>query len=324
MIIDFHNHYFPQNYLDLLEHGRSAVWVERDESGQLVLCSKGFRNDLAYAHYNLEARVEAMEAHGVDHSCLTFTIPGVHVEPGDGGIRHAQIVNDSFAAAIQAYPGRFSGLAVLPLHDPAAAVIELRRAVAQLGLSGGTLYSHINGQPLDDASYYPVYEAAIELDVPLWMHPTMPQHVGAMADFGIVVVAGFLHETTVAVLRLLYSGTLQRYASLQLVLSQMGGTIPFLAERAERGYHVYPHQIRLDSSPREQLRRLWADTTPMTPKAIEIAVDFFGADKVLLGTDFPHTIGDLAGGLETIRQLSLSEEIKARILGLNAKSLLKL
>ncbi|MCB8962193.1 MAG: amidohydrolase [Ardenticatenales bacterium] len=324
MIVDFHNHYFPPEYLNSLEHGRTVVWTEYDAQGRHQLMMKGFENELAPAHSNLAARIEAMDAAGVDLSVLTMTIPGVHVEPGAGGVRQAQIINDAFAGAIAAYPGRFTALAVLPLHEPAAAGRELRRAVTELGLRGGTLYSHINGQQLDHPDFYPIYEEAINLGVPLWMHPTVPQQPGAMADFGIVVVAGFLHETTVAVCRLLYGGVMERYPDLQLVLSQMGGTISFIAERVERGYHVYPHTHKFARSPLEQLKTLYADTTPHTPWAIEVATRFLGEDKILMGSDFPHTIGDLPGALATIRGLPFSDEVKAKIMGGNALKLLGL
>ena len=157
------------------------------------------------------------------------------------------------------------------------------------------------------------------------MHPTVPEHVGAMKDYGITVVAGFLHETSVAVSRLIYSGVLERYSDLNLVLSQMGGTLPFIAERIERGYQVYPEcREKLSTSPMQLLKRLYLDTTPFSSNAIKIAADFVGVDQILLGSDFPHTIGDLPGALATIRQLPFSETDKAKILGGNAVQLLKL
>lgn len=311
--------------MDALEHGRTNVWVERDAHGGKHLTMHNFDNVLAWEHYDIDARVAALNHYGVDMQVLTMSIPGVHVEQGETGTRLAQIVNDGFAAAIEHHPERFTALAVLPLHAPAAAVAELERAVTQLDLKGGTLFSHVNGVPLDDERFFPLYEKAIELDVPLWMHPTVPQTAGAMGAFNIVVVAGFLHETTVAVCRLVYAGVLQRYPALKLVLSQMGGTVPFIAERIERAYHVYEvSRAKLSEPPMAQLKRFYLDTTPHSANAIHIAAQFAGVDKILLGSDFPHEIGDLPGAIDTIRKLPIPDADQQKILGDNARRLLKL
>ena len=325
MIIDFHNHFYPPLYLDALEKGRTNVWVAQDDAGKLRLMMRNFDNVLARAHYDMDARVAAMDRYGVDMQCLTMTIPGVHVEQPATGVRLAQVVNDGFAEVIARYPKRLTALAVLPLHDPAASVVELERAVTQLGLRGGILFSHVNGVLPDDERFFPLYEKAIALDVPLWMHPTVPQTAGAMGDYNIVVVAGFLHETTVAVCRMVYGGVLQRFPTLKLVLSQMGGTIPYIAERIERGYHVYDAcRTVLTEPPMAQLKRLYMDTTPFSSHAIQVATAFAGVDKILMGSDFPHEIGDLPGAVATIQGLPFAEADKLKILGGNAKKLLKL
>ena len=325
MIIDFHNHFYPASYLDSLQKGDFRTWVETTSSGERLLKTDRFQNELVPAHHDPTLRIEEMDQHGVLMQCLSPTIPGVHHEEAANGVRMAQMFNDGLTAVIQTHPTRFTGLAILPLQDPAAAVIELERAVIELGLPGGTLFTHINGKQLDDPAYWPIYEKAIELDVPLWIHPIVPEHIGAMADYSITVVAGFMHETTVAICRLIYSGVLERYAELKLVVSQMGGTLPFLAERIERGYQVYPQcRKNLSTAPTTLLKRLYMDTTPFTPQAIKFAADFVGCDQILMGSDFPQGIGDTAGAIAAIRQLSVSDEDKRKMLGENAARLLKL
>jgi aminocarboxymuconate-semialdehyde decarboxylase len=226
---------------------------------------------------------------------------------------------------IAQYPQRLMALAALPLQEPAAAVHELERAVTQLGLRGGTLFAHINGRPLDDPAFLPLYEKAVELDVPLFVHPIIPTHIDLMGDYRLVAVMGFLFETTVAAARLVYSGLFERLPHLTLVLAHLGGTIPFIAERMVRGYEVYDEcRVNLSRSPMETLQSLYMDTFPGTPEAVATAVRFAGADKILMGSDFPHQIGDLPGGVKTIQQTSLSQADKELILGGNAARLLKL
>jgi aminocarboxymuconate-semialdehyde decarboxylase len=325
MIIDFHNHAFPKDYLDALATGRYQATAERDADGRLIMAQKGDYNVIMPAHYDADARIAAMDAAGVNRQVLTMTVPGVHSETAEQGHTLAQIVNDGFAEMIARYPRRLTALAALPLQEPAAAVHELERAVSQLGLRGGTLFAHINGRPLDDPTFLPLYEKAVELDVPLFVHPIIPTHIGLMGDYRLVAVMGFLFETTVAAARLVYSGLFERLPHLKLVLAHLGGTIPFIAERMVRGYEVYDEcRVNLSRSPMETLQSLYMDTFPGTPEAVATAVRFAGADKILMGSDFPHQIGDLPGGVKTIQQTSLSQADKELILGGNAARLLKL
>ncbi len=323
MIIDFHNHFYPKEYLNALKSGNYAAGIQQDSSGQTVMVLPGDYNVIVEEHYNAAARLEAMEVAGIERQLLTFTIPGVHGEAKDAGIQLAQIINNAFAGICQQYPNRFAALAALPLQSPADSVRELERAVAQLGLKGGGLFTHTNGVPLDDPAYLPLFEKAVELDVPLFIHPFIPTHIGNQKDYRIVALTGFLHETTVAVSRLAFSGLLHRLPDLKLVLSHMGGALPFVAERLDVGYRVYPEcRLNLAEPPSAALQNLYMDTYPGAPRAIEFAIQFAGADKLVMGSDYPHQIGDLAGGLTTINELAISAKEKAAILGGNAKQLL--
>lgn len=324
MIIDFHNHFFPKAYLDELARRPYLATVTQNDAGQTVMVQKGDYNIIVEEHHNPAARCAAMDAAGVDMQVLTMTVPGVHSERPDDGVRLAQVVNDGFAEAIAQFPKRYTALAALPLQDPAAAVRELERAIG-IGLRGGTLFTHINGAALDGEAYWPVYEKAVELGVPLFVHPIVPTHVGLMGDYRIVAVTGFLYETTTALCRMVYSGLLERLPDLKLVAAHLGGTVPFIAERADRGFAVYPEcRTRLQGKPSDYLRRIYTDTFPETAKAIQFASEFFGADKILMGSDYPHQIGDLPGGVRTIQDMPISAADKAMILGENAARLLGL
>lgn len=323
MIIDFHNHLYPQAYLAELEKGNSRAVVERDANGRMRLINTGDYNIIVDGHYVPEARIEAMDAAGVDMQVLTLTTPGVHIEPAERGAALARLVNDSFAEIMARYPRRFTALAALPLQDTAAAVVELERAVSQLGLPGALIFTTINNETIDDGCFWPLYEKAAELNAVLFIHPASPAHIGAMKDYRLVPLVGFLHETTVAIARLVFSGVFERWPELQIVLSHMGGTMPYLAERIDFGYQVYPEcQGTVSRPPSHTLKKFYMDTTPYSPQAIQFAIQFAGADKLLLGSDYPHQIGDMPGAVQTIRDLPVSEEEKAGILGGNAARLL--
>ncbi|VAW40960.1 2-amino-3-carboxymuconate-6-semialdehyde decarboxylase, partial [hydrothermal vent metagenome] len=223
------------------------------------------------------------------------------------------------------YPTRFTALAALPLQDPVAAAAELERAVTQLSLPGGMIFTNINGQTMDEVRFLPVLEKAVELDVPLFMHPTIPTHIGSLGAYRLVALIGFTQETTIAASRMLFSGLFERLPQLKIVLSHLGGHIPYIAERLALGHRIYPEcRTELSQSPLETLKRFYMDTIPYAPQATQYAIEFSGADKLLLGSDYPHQIGDLPGAVTTIQKMAISEADKAKILGENAVRLLRL
>ena len=319
MIVDFHNHFFPKAYLDEIAKGQAKASATTDADGRTIMYTNGDYNIIVEEHHNGAARVAAMDAAGVDMQCLTMTVPGVHSEEPKMGIRLAQIVNDGFAQVMSDFPGRYTSLAILPLQDPAASAIELERAVTQNGLTGGMLFSHINGISLDDQRFWPLYEKAEALNVPLFVHPIVPNHIGALGDYRLVAIEGFLFDTSTAASRLIFSGVCERFSNLTWILAHLGGTLPFLAERMDRGFEVYPEcREHLTQPPSNYLKKMYLDTFPHTPMAIEYTAKFSGADKILMGTDYPHQIGDLPGGPETTNRLNLSDAEKALINGGNA------
>ncbi len=325
MKIDFHNHIYPEVYLAELEKGNTRAVVQKDAAGRTILLNDGDYNIIVAGHRHPEARIEAMDAAGVDMQLLTLTTPGVHIEDKTQGVALARLVNDAFADIIARYPSRFTALAALPFQEPAAAVIELERAVTQLGLPGAMLFTSINGLPPDDISFWPLYEKAVELNTLLFLHPASPAHIGAMSDYRLVPLVGFLHETTVAISRMVFSGLFERWPDLNMVLSHMGGTMPYLAERIDFGFEVYSEcRGNLSQPPSQTLKQFYMDTVPYSPQAIQFAIEFAGADKLLLGSDYPHQIGDLPGAVQTIAELPISDDDKGHILGHNAARLLKL
>ncbi|MEX1181964.1 MAG: amidohydrolase family protein, partial [Gemmatimonadota bacterium] len=129
MIVDFHNHYYPDAYLRELERGDTTARLEHDADGRMLLHYPGDYNVVVTGHRDLDERIRMMDAADVDVHAFSLTTPGVHVEERERGIALARLVNDEFAAAAGRYPGRFAPLAALPLQDPVAAVAELERAV---------------------------------------------------------------------------------------------------------------------------------------------------------------------------------------------------
>ena len=324
MIIDFHNHYYPDAYLNELERGNTNARLERDGQGRLLVHYPGDYNVVAHGHRDLDEKIRAMDEAGVDVHAFSLTTPGVHIEARERGIALARIVNDEFAAAMQRYPGRFAALAALPLQDPDAAVAELERAVG-MGHRGVLIFSNINGRTLDEPEYFPLWQRIAELDVPAFIHPTNPPALGQLADYRLTALMGFQFDTTAAVTRLIFAGVLERLPNLKLVVGHLGGTIPFMAERVQRGYEVYPEcREHISKPPSEYFRRIYIDTVNFDPNALKLGLAFAGPDRIVFGSDYPHQVGYIDRALNAVRGMPISEDEKKKILGGNAAALLKL
>jgi aminocarboxymuconate-semialdehyde decarboxylase len=324
-VIDFHNHYYPPRYLDALRGGTSSVRVTEDAAGNPLLHYPGDYNVAVRGHRDADYRAAVLAEHGVDMQVLTLTTPGTHVEPPRVAARLASLVNDDLAALARDRQDRFTALATLPLNDPAAAVRELERAHTQLGLPGAMLFSNVNGVALADARYWPLYERADSFGAVLHIHPTSPQGVEAMTEYWLMPLVGFLFDTTLAAAKLVFSGVAEKFPRIRWVLSHLGGAIPYVAERLDRGFHAFREcRANITRPPSEYLRQFFYDTVNFDHDALELAISFAGAGQILAGSDYPHQIGSLQAMLDSIRGLPISEEDRAGILGGNAARLLQL
>ncbi len=324
-IIDFHNHYYPPGYLKALQSGESAVEVTIDDHGNPRLHYPGDYNIAVPGQRDLNVRRKMLDDHGIDMQVYTMTTPGTHVEKPATAVRLASLVNDEFAEGIAANPGRFSALATLPLNDPAASVKELERAVRQLGLRGAMLFSNVNGVALADPRFEPLYELANDLHAVLYIHPTDPVGVEAMKDFWLMPLVGFLMDTTLAAAKLVFSGVPERYPNITWVLTHLGGAIPYLAERLDRGHRAFKEcRVNIQKPPSEYLKKFYFDTVNFNTDALKLAIAFAGADHLVAGSDYAHQIGSPKLMLESIRALDISESDRAGILGGNAARILKL
>ena len=324
-IIDFHNHYYPPAYLDALRGGASVVKVDFDAEGNPRLHYPGDYNVAVRGHRDIDFREHELAKYGVDVQVISLTTPGTHVESAATASKLAALVNDAFAEVVSAKRGKFVALATLPLNDPAASVKELQRATRQLGFRGAMLFSNINGVALADERFWPVYEVANEIGAILHIHPTAPIGVEAMQDYWLMPLVGFLFDTTLAAEKLVFSGVAERFPKIRWVLSHLGGAIPYIAERADRGFRAFKEcRANIQKPPSEYLKQFYYDTVNFDPLALKLAIDFAGAGHILAGSDYPHQIGSIPAMLESLKSVTISETDLAKILGANAAALLKL
>ena len=324
-IVDFHNHFYPPEYVDALKAPGSPVKVTYDEAGNPCVHYPGDYNILVPGHRDIDYRQRVLDEHRVDTQLLTFTTPGVHVESRERSVAWARMINDAYARIIRERKGRFTALATLPLNHPAASVAELERAMKELGLAGAMVFSNVNHVALADDRFLPLWKKADDLRAVIYIHPTDPLGVEAMLDYWLMPLVGFLFDTTLAASKLVFSGVVAKHPRIRWVLTHMGGAIPYLAERLDRGYRAFADCRRnIDRPPSEYLREFYFDTVNFNPSAVRLALDFAGEDRILAGSDYPHQIGSIPLMLETIEKLGLDDRVRRKILGENAIKLLGL
>lgn len=322
--IDVHNHFYPEAFIEAIgKHSRYAR-IEPGPDGNDLIIYEGDYSVIVPSHRDPLRRIEDLDAVGMDMQILSLTVPGVHNEPPDEGLALARLANDAFGEIVHAHPDRYGAFATLPTQRPEAAAAELERSVTDLGLAGAMIFSNHGGHSLDHESFWPVYEAAQALDVPLLVHPTAPAGMANLEDLRMVALIGFPFDVTIAASRLVLSGVLDRFPRLKLILGQLGGAVPMLAERLDRGAEIYSeHAGRLERKPSEYLREMYYDTVPYGEAGIPLTYQFAGATQILLASDHPHQIGNLAGCTDVIDAMDISDSDKHLMLGGNAERLFR-
>lgn len=327
MTIDVHNHLYPRRYLEELARKPGVARLEYPSDAEdPVLAYEGDYNVLVRGHRDAAFRVEEMQRCGIEMQILSLTTPGVHVEERAWGVHLAQVANDEFEELCRQFPERFRAFAALPLQDPAAAAAELERSVSNLGLVGGLLFTNINGSYPDAAGLEPLFAKAEELSVPLFVHPTTPAQPQALLDYRLVASIGFLMDTTIAIARMIFAGILDRHPDLRLIAAHLGGTLPYVQERLDRCWEAFPEiHGTTEQAPSAYLHsNVYYDSVAFDVNSLQLARSVVGQDRLLLGSDYPHQIGDLNKSVATVRAAGWSEEDRKALLRDNALALLRL
>jgi aminocarboxymuconate-semialdehyde decarboxylase len=325
MNIDFHAHLYPEDYLIKLEASRGDVRIERNEKGERMILSMGTKvGPVTEEFFDIETRLDKIKENRVDMQILSTPHPGIDRFSPEESAEMSRVINNGLSKVVKKYPKNFQALAMLPLIDTKLALKELDRAILDLGLKGMCMLTNVAGKTSDSDFLHPVYERAQALGIPIFIHPTTPVGAQVMQEWRLAVILGFEFDVMLSATRLAYGGILERLPELNFVISHLGAGIPFLAGRIDRGYDDPTCGIKTKRPTSEYLKELYCDTVSFYKPALMMAYEFYGADRMVLGSDFPLLIGDLPGAVPSIEEMDIPQQDKAKILGENVKRLLKL
>ena len=271
----------------------------------------------------VDERIGEMDRMGVDIQAISPS-PGqyYYFAPPELGRQASRIVNDGIASAVARHRDRLVGMGTVPLQDTQMAVAEMHRCVSELGLRGIEISSHVNGRELAEDGLRPFFAAAEELGILLFLHPLGFTHGERLSDHYLNNIVGNPIESTIALAHLIFGGVLDAHPGLKLCVAHGGGYLPGYWGRMDHAWKVRADcRQHIARKPSSYLRQVWLDTLVFDPEELQSLVRTHGADHLCLGTDYPF---DMAESDPVGFHSGLDEDVKARILGLNAAGLLGL
>lgn len=326
MNIDLHSHFFPVEALQNPGKFENRAPKLVLDNGKLSVTSQiGFRPGLGAAAYDPVARIKALDEMKIDLQAISPSpILLFYWEEAAVAAHFSRKQNEAIQAVVQKHPDRFVGFGSVPLQSVPDAIAIAREAKA-MGLKGLEIGNAVGDKPLDDPSFEPFFDAAQELDLLLFVHPL---EGGLDADDPLSPILGnvlqFTFRTTMMVERMILTGMFEKYPNLKLCLSHGGGLLAFNIWRLDHSYGLRADlQKQLPNKPSQYLTKLYFDTIVHSVAALQYLIQVVGADRVVLGTDYPMAMGDF-GTVDKVMQLDIADAERMQILGGNAARALKL
>lgn len=334
MKVDIFPHIFPRRFYErMLEASPANLYMQKRVRGIPVLV-------------DLNERFRIMDRYEGYVQVLTLASPPIEALGGpDLTPELAKLANDGMAELVRKYPDRFPGfVASLPMNNPDAALKEIDQAIGQLGAAGVQIFSNVNGRPLDEPEFIQILERMATLNLPIWLHPARPATFAdypteKRSKYDLWWAFGWPYETTIAMGRIVFSGLFDRFPDLKIITHHMGAMLPYFEGRAGHGLDQLgtrtedPHDAaalkRLKKRPLDYFRMFYGDTAVFGAwPAMECGLAFFGADRILFGTDMPFDPergpGFIRWTIQAMERMRATAEEKAKIYEGNARRLLRL
>jgi aminocarboxymuconate-semialdehyde decarboxylase len=337
MKIDLHTHILPRDWPDLDAKYGYGGFIRLDHykpcCARMMIGDRVFR-EITDNVWDPKRRIEECDREKISMQVLS-TVPVMfsYWAKAADALDLSRRLNDHIAGVVRNHPGRFAGLATIPLQDPDLAASELERCVRELGLRGAQIGTHVDANPhsgridtlnLDNASLQPVWNAAEQLGAAIFVHPWDMFGKERMPKYWLPWLVGMPAETSLAICSMIFGGVFDRFPKLRVAFAHGGGAFPFTIGRIEHAFHVRPDLVSMENktNPRKYLAR--ADKQKITParfyvdslvhdaEALRLLLNVFGAERVALGSDYPFPLGEAHPGklIESIKELSSQEKMR--------------
>ena len=326
--VDFHTHIISEDFLNLAEKygdDRFPVLEKTCDCGANIMIKGNKFRDITNNAWSADERIKEMDEEGIDIQVLS-PIPvtlSYWAEP-EQGLELAIFQNDFIASITKEHPQRFIGLGTVPLQDVDLAILEMKRAVNELGLKGLQIGSNVNGKNLDDESLDRFFQAANELGVPLFVHPWQTLGGERMPRHNFMYMVGMPSETALAAGSIIMSGMLDKYPNLKICFAHGGGSLPYLLPRMDKGWNVWPQIRKTEKPPSHYAKQLYYDSLVYDEGNLQFMIDRFGVDQIIAGSDYPFLLREAPSGKVVDKLTTLNTEEKAKIHGFNALDFLNL
>jgi 6-methylsalicylate decarboxylase len=310
MRIDVHAHYWTEEYLDLVKA------LGRADTG-------GARGLGAGPGAELEARLRLMDRAGIEMQILSASPQLPYGDDRQKAAIAARFVNDQYAALVERYRDRFRAFATLPMPHVEESLVEMGRALGELGMAGVVMNTTVLGRALVETDFEPIFTEMNKRSAVLYLHPAGNSACSPLiGEHHLTWMVGAPVEDTISVMHLITSGIPMRYPNIKIINSHFGGALPMLMQRADDQYSWEAPQT--PEPPSVSARRMWYDTVGHGHvPALRCAIDSFGADRLVLGTDFPYENGDMfVRAVDYIDDLQIDASAARAILNQNASALL--
>jgi aminocarboxymuconate-semialdehyde decarboxylase len=299
IVCDTHAHIVPPEMLKALRKNSQGYGVtfSGDEKRPIVqLAGSHYIRPLPMFLTHLHQRIETMDRQGVDIQILSGWVDfSAYTMPLDLGIKFSELQNECIAQVVAENPGRYVGAANVPLQDAGSAIKVMRDARDKYGFRAAQIATYLGpNRFLDDPSLDPFWAAAQEMGTFLIFHPYDEQRPASLHDFFLHNCIGYPLQTTTAIVRMMFSGVFDRFPGLQIKVPHAGGFLPYQIERFQHAadFRPEPRSKGFRGRPVDVLKRLYYDTITFSPATLRYLIDLVGADRLMLGSDYPFEMGD--------------------------------
>jgi predicted TIM-barrel fold metal-dependent hydrolase len=320
--IDCQSHILLPEIKKLMERRNEPPYIRTVEGQQFLVVGKWQRPVVPKAA-DLAAKLDDMDRAGIQLAALSTNDPGPEHFGGEAPAV-ARLIHDRLSDIAKEHPNRFFLLATLPLLQMDDTLRELDRCVERLDFKGILLYSNIVGQFPDEPQFEPLFRRAVELDIPVLLHPPYPVTYEQTSGYSLTGGLGLMFDTTIALCRLILSGVFDRHPQLKLVCPHVGGTLPYLIGRIDHQVcKLKRMNLDLKFRPSDYLKNfVYLDTVNVLPEVIRFGYEIVGPDRLIFATDHPWVEANL--GIENLLSLELPPGDEVKIFSENARRLFNL